>query len=331
MIKVSVIVPIYNVKKYVSKQIESILAQTMPDWELILVDDASTDDVRDLLEAFARDDNRIKVVSHEQNAGVAAARATGLSYSEGEYVCFFDGDDWVEPNTLDELYSLAKQNDADILCFAYHKENNNRDAIYHFEKKGVVRFSSKEAINELHRRRNIQPHAWNKLYKRQLFEKRMFTKDKLLGEDYGMNVDLLEKSSVIIQTEQPFYHYMLRKGSTLDGGYCDFYKKGFYFYEKYETYLSNQYPEFHKNIRRYHLIEQMAIVVSMFKNNVYDHEIRRKVTSHVRKDLGLLLFSRDVAAKFKAGAVALCIHYKILKYGYRLVYRRARKQRKEVI
>lgn len=331
MIKVSVIVPIFNVKKYIDRQVSSIVAQTMSEWELILVDDASTDGVKDLLEEYSQADQRIKYVCHEKNAGVAAARATGLACSEGEYVCFFDGDDWVDANTLEELYSLAKQNDADMLCFAYHLESNKKDKIYHFEQREVVKFSGNEAINELHRRKNIQPHAWNKLYKRQLFEERMFAKDKLLGEDYGMIIDLLEKSSVVVQTDQPFYHYMLRKGSTLDIGYSDFYKKGFYFYEKYEKYLKMKYPEFYKNIRRYHLIEQMAIVVSMFKNDVYDHDIRQKVTAHVRKDLGLLLFNGDVALKFKVGAIALCIHYKILKYGYRLVYCRERKQRKEVI
>ena len=331
MIKVSVVVPIYNVKEYVERQIFSIQAQTMQEWELILVDDASTDGVKDVLEKYVNRDKRIRYVRHEKNAGVAAARATGLAHSTGEYVCFFDGDDWVDDNTLEETYLLAKQKDADIVCFAYHMEDAERDKIYHFEKRSIVTFSGKEAINELHRRRNVQPHAWNKLYKRQLFEERMFTKDKLLGEDYGMIVDLLEKASVIVQTDQPFYHYMLRKGSTLDSGYCDFYEKGFYFYNKYETYLGKKYPRYYKNIRRYHLIEQMAIVVSMFKNDVYDHDIRRKVTAGVRKDLGLLLFCKDVEIKFKVGAVALCIHYNLLKHGYRFVYRKKKKHRKETI
>lgn len=329
MIKVSVIVPIYNVKNYLNRQIESIKAQTMSDWELILVDDASTDDVRELLEDYASKDSRIRYVCHQKNAGVAAARYTGLKESCGEYVCFFDGDDWVDSNTLEETFALAKQKDADIVCFSYHKESVGKDSIYHFKQKGICKFSGEHALNELHTRRNIQPHAWNKLYKRQLFEERMFTKDKLLGEDYGMIVDLLEKSSVIVQTDMPYYHYILRKGSTLDNGFGDFYKNGFYFYERYEDTLISKYPQYQNNIRRYHLIEQMAIVVSMFKNDVYDHEIRKRVTANVRRNLHLLIFNADVERKYKVAAIALCIHYKILKYGYRFVYDRTRKQRKE--
>ncbi len=329
MIKVSVVIPIYNIKEYIDKQVSCIKAQTMPEWELILVDDGSTDGIKERLEQYAQEDQRIKYICHDKNAGVAEARATGWSNAKGEYICFFDGDDWVEPYTLEKLYQSAKQNNADIVCFSYHIEDNRRDKIFHFEEKKDIIYTGAEALNELHRRKNIQPHAWNKLYKRDIFEARMFPSQKLLGEDYGMLVDLFEKTSRILQINQPYYHYVLRKGSTLDSGYCDFYKNGFYFYEKYENDLIMKYPQFYKNIRRYHLIEQMAIVVSMIKNEVYDHEMRRKITVHVRKNLGLLLFSRDVALKFKVGALALSIHYNILKYGYRLVYYRTGKQRKE--
>ncbi len=331
MVKVSVVVPIYNVKKYIDKEVKSILEQTMSDWEMILVDDGSTDDVRDLLESYVSEDNRIRVIYHENNQGVAGARKTGWLHAKGEYVCFFDADDWVEPNTLEALYTTATENDADIVCFSYIEEYESKSIRFGFGEKEDKVYTGEEAILELHRRKNIQPHAWNKLYKRSLFEEKMFAEEKALGEDYGMLVELFWNNPKIIQTNTPYYHYVLRKGSSLDVGFGSFYRNGFFFYERYEKELISRYPQYQKDIQRYHLIEQMAIVVSMFKNNEYDHEIRKNVTSHIRKNLWLLLSGKDVAFEFKISAIALCIHYKILKSGYRIIYRKRRKQRKEIV
>lgn len=331
MIKVSVVVPIYNVKKYIDREVKSILAQTMSEWELILVDDGSTDNVREILEAYVSMDKRIRTIYHETNQGVAGARRTGWLHSEGEFVCFFDADDWVEPNALESLYNTATEKDADIICFSYIEEYEKKSRRFRFQERKEIEYTGKEAIGELHRRKNIQPHAWNKLYKRSLFEDKMFAEDKLLGEDYGMLVELFYKATNIVQTDIPYYHYTLRKGSSLDIGFSDFYKNGFFFYRKYEDELILKYPEYSKDIRRYHLIEKMAIVVSMFKNNVYDHAIRKQVTTQVRENLGMLLFGKDIALKFKVAAIALSIDYRILKHGYLFVYRNQRKQRKEII
>ena len=319
MIKVSVVIPIYNVKNYIDRQIKSIIAQTITEWELILVDDCSTDDVRDILESYVKADSRIKVVYHERNLGAAMARATGLNCAVGEYVCFFDADDWVEPETLEEVYNLIKENNAQVGCFARYEEYDNCSKRIPFKDKGVVIYTGEEALGEMHCCKNIRSSTWNKMYERTLLEDSMFAKNKMVAEDYGMMIRLFEKASVVVQTDKPYYHYCFRKGSALNTGYSDFYKNGFYNYKEYEPYLLEKYPQYGKDIKRYHLIEQMAIVVSMFKNDLYDHEIRKEVTKNVRKHLHLLLFGKDVDIKFKAGAVALCIHYKILRAGYRLL------------
>lgn len=328
MLKISVVIPIYNAKKYIDKQIESILAQTMSEWELLLVDDGSTDGTREVLEAYAAKDNRIKIISHNSNRGVAGARRTGWLNATGEYICFFDADDWVESNTLEELYCLAEEKEADIVCFAYMEEYADRSKRFHFKDREEVTYTEKDAIRELHGRKNIQPHAWNKLYRRCLFEDSMFVRDSLLGEDYGMLIELFHRSNRIVQTDKAYYHYVLRKGSSLDVGFSAFYQKGYYYYQKYEQKLLEQYPEYQKEIRSYHLIEQMAIVVSMFKNNSYNHDIRKEVIKRVRKSLGLLVFGKNIAWKFRISAIAISVHYKILKNGYLLVYRKQRKSRK---
>lgn len=319
MIKVSVIIPIYNVKNYIDRQVQSILAQTMPDWELILVDDGSTDNIKELLEKYICQDSRIKAFYHEKNQGAGPARATGLEHAVGECVCFFDADDWVEPETLEEVYDLMKQNDAQVVCYSRYEEYGNRTKLTLFENDGITKYTGTQALHQLHRRKNIKTSSWNKMYRRELLNKDMFAQVKLVGEDYQTMIALFEKVSLVVQTNKPYYHYCFRKGSALNTGYSDFYGNGFYSYKKYEAYLLEHYPQFAKDIKRYHLIEQMAIVVAMFKNDVYDDDIRREITGNVRKNLSLLIFCRDIELRFKLAALALSVHYGILRCGYRLI------------
>lgn len=329
MIKVSVVIPIYNAKRYVEKQINSILNQTMSDWEIILVDDDSTDNVKEVLDVYVEKDKRISAVYHQNNQGVAGGRRTGWMYAKGEYICFFDADDWTEPDALEKLWQLAKERNADVVSFSYFEEYEKQSKRFHFKEKKDISYTGKEAIAQLHQRRNILPHAWNKLYRKELLQDDMFIRDNLLGEDYGMLLKLFEAADIVVQTDRPYYHYSLRNGSTLDKGFSDFYKKGYFYYQGCEQQLILQYPEYEKDIRRYHLVEQMAIVVSMFKNNLYDHEIRKQVTRNVRDNLGLLLSGKGIACKFKMAAVVLCIHYKILKSGYLLLYKIERRKRRK--
>lgn len=115
-IKVSIIVPVYNVEKYISKCIESLLAQTLHEIEIILVDDGSLDSCPEICDRYANNDKRVKVV-HKRNEGLGFARNTGLEYAKGDYVTFCDSDDWVEPKTYEVAYQKAKEKDLDICCF----------------------------------------------------------------------------------------------------------------------------------------------------------------------------------------------------------------------
>lgn len=115
--KISIIVPVYNVEKYLAKCIDSILEQTYSDFECVLIDDGSPDCSGALCDEYARKDNRIHVI-HQKNAGVSAARNRGLDAAKGEWICFVDSDDWCAKDMLSILYSAAHENDADVVCGA---------------------------------------------------------------------------------------------------------------------------------------------------------------------------------------------------------------------
>ena len=119
MPKISVIVPVYKAEKYIRRCVDSILAQTFTDFELLLVDDGSPDNSGAICDEYAARDSRVKVF-HKENGGVSSARQMGLDNSLGEYVIHADPDDWVEPDMLQELYSEAQQSGADmVICDFY--------------------------------------------------------------------------------------------------------------------------------------------------------------------------------------------------------------------
>ena len=113
-VKVSIVIPVYNVAPYLSKCMESVCAQTLQDIEIIPVNDASTDDSLKILKQFAKNDPRIKIINHRKNTKTAKCRNDGLVAAHGEYVCFLDGDDYLDNDFCEKLYNLAKKENADI-------------------------------------------------------------------------------------------------------------------------------------------------------------------------------------------------------------------------
>ena len=107
-IKVSIIMPVYKVEEYVGKAIESIQAQTLTEWEFIIVDDGTPDKSGEICDAYAEKDNRIKVI-HKENGGAPSARNVAIDIAKGEYMYFLDSDDWAEPTMLEDMYNLAKR------------------------------------------------------------------------------------------------------------------------------------------------------------------------------------------------------------------------------
>ncbi len=138
--KISLIVPVFNVEKYVSKCLDSLVAQTLKDIEIICVDDCSTDNSLQIIEKYASKDSRIKIVKHEVNKGLGQARNSGLGYSCGEYIWFIDSDDYVDIRACQLLYDTAKKNDAIIITF--------QSIAFKIDEQGNEFFSPSYLIND---------------------------------------------------------------------------------------------------------------------------------------------------------------------------------------
>lgn len=213
----SIIVPVYNVEPYIATCIESILCQSVTDFELLLVDDESTDDSGMVCDEFASKDSRVRVF-HQDNSGVSCARNLGIEKAQGKYICFVDPDDWIEASFL---YVINKQiGDCDILVigfdFDYEDGSTMHVSIGDLEARQVC--DKEECMLRLKFNatgHNIFGYIWNKVFKADIIKtnKISFLKDVKFGEDefFTLACCLCAHSLKIIPI--PIYHYRQRPGS----------------------------------------------------------------------------------------------------------------------
>lgn len=226
--KLSIIVPVYNVEKYLEKCIISILEQTFEDFELILINDGSTDNCGAICDDFAKQDNRIKVI-HKENGGQSSARNIGINIARGEYIGFVDSDDYIMPTMYEKLYKGCQKNNADISIAGWTTVNEYGDMInkYQISKVSFLSFM-------------IKAYPWNKLYKKKLFiENDFYFKEGMIYEDVELIPKLYTKANKVILIDSAEYNYLKRSNSTtalIDHKIFDI----FYAYESLRNYLINE-------------------------------------------------------------------------------------------
>lgn len=203
-VKVSVIVPIYNVEKYIGKCILSIIEQTYKNIEIILVDDGSLDDSGNIADEYATRDNRIKVI-HKANAGVSAARNSGLDAATGDFVCFSDGDDYVMPYYVEHLLKLCLTDNADVAYTVdmYTTFHNEHVANSH------VKVITPEDATENILCYKVPIGVYSKLFNREFLVKNniRFLEDVYIGEGFNFNTACFQRANKVVMSNERIYFY----------------------------------------------------------------------------------------------------------------------------
>ena len=215
MAHVSIIMPVYNVEKYVGEAIESVLAQTYPDFELLLVNDRSTDRSKEICEKYAKKDSRIVLLENNTDAhGPGPTRNIALERMSGDYVYFMDADDWIDPRLLERAVSRMRETGADIVQFGIEYEYNSSNRILQYCRHDVD-VLTKDAI------KNDFFHFWkehrNTLvihFFRTESVKAIRFEHIIIGEDHSFVVDALCNAERIAYITEPLYHYRYVEGST---------------------------------------------------------------------------------------------------------------------
>lgn len=220
-VKISILVPVYNVEQYLPRCIESVLSQDFQDWEMILVDDGSSDKSPQICDEFAEKDNRIKVI-HKSNGGANSARLTGFEMSQGVYLMFLDSDDYLLPkalsilyNKIEEGYAIVKGNDI--------RFNGDWNKIEKPRSTGKKIFGHKEYLKSV-LNYDVLPYLWGGLYKRDLFCSNVFrdNQDLQIGEDWITNISIWNKVNKYIAVDSPVYAYFINDDSMMQQNVISF-------------------------------------------------------------------------------------------------------------
>ena len=215
---ISVIVPVYNVEKYIGRCVKSILEQSYRRLEILLVDDGSTDQSGSLCDEWERKDERIRVF-HKENGGLSDARNEGIRNAKGEYLCFIDSDDYVEPQMIQVLYENLIASNADMSVCEFEKQQEGKEAAFPYDGNHRIKeYEGEEVLALLYSKeflnRSTIVVAWNKLYRRELFDGIWYPVGRLHEDEYVIH-RLLYKAGKLVYTSQSFYHYMQREQSIM--------------------------------------------------------------------------------------------------------------------
>lgn len=210
--KLSIIVPVYNVKDYLDKCISSILSQTFRDFELIIVDDGSTDGSEDICDSYAKSDQRIQVY-HQENQGQAVARNFAIRIAKGEYLGFVDSDDWVEQEMFDHLMNSAHNNNADVVVCRLQTVSEKGDITKIFGYEESLMMDKIQATTEILRDDKMQSFPVNKIYKKTLFEGVEFPANRYF-EDTATIYKVIYNADVVVSIPYIGYNYRFNPNST---------------------------------------------------------------------------------------------------------------------
>jgi len=208
--KISILVPVFNVEKYINRCLDSILVQTFTDFECILVDDGSPDKSGMICDEYALKDDRIKVIHKKKNEGLPQARKTGFENSSGDYIQFIDSDDYVKNNMLEKLYAYAIESNYDMICCDWYKQTKNNEIVYERMPEINNYFISniKNIILDL----GLKACVWNKFFKRNIIKNIIFPK-KSFHEDKYIVTQAFYYAKNICYINSAFYYYVYNNES----------------------------------------------------------------------------------------------------------------------
>lgn len=299
---ITIIIPIYQVEKYLKKCLDSVIYQTYRNLEIILVDDGSTDKSPQICDEYKNKDSRIKVI-HKKNGGLSQARNVGMRIATGKYIGFVDSDDYIGKDMYQVLYNNMIKTNSDIsICNLIQVKENDNINYNEIEKKQYIleEYTKEEALHLLIENK-IKSYAWNKLYKREVLNSIEFPIGKKM-EDLAVMYKIFEKAKKIVYTDKVEYYYLQRKNSILGNVDTKLTEDLLYFVKERYNYLIDKYPDltlvlnidrtkyvwiYHKNIcltnnKQAYYSKELLEEYSFFKKNF------KKYKKNIFSNLGIM-------------------------------------------
>ncbi len=308
----SIIVPVYKVEKYLKRCLDSILAQTYKNIEVILIDDGSPDNSGAICDEYALKDNRIRVF-HIDNNGVSSARNFGLKKAKGEYIGFVDSDDYIAPEMYEVLVKNLEENNADISICGFSQEDVNGKFYRYWKEDITINLSTDEQIECLLENRYYRCSIWDRIFKKEVLNNVSFPKDIKIYEDMLFDYEAIKNSEKAVYTSTPYYFYCENDSnsaarSPFSDTKMDIIKVCNTIFED----IKINYPELQR-IAKNAFVRNNVMCAQLAVSSGYDNKENMKLIQHnIRKYLFSYLFS-DAALGYKYSAVLIAISLRLYK------------------
>ncbi len=314
--KISVVIPVYNAKEYLKVCVDSLLEQTYENFELLLIDDGSTDGSTELCDDIVKCDSRIRVI-HKKNGGVSSARNLGISIASGKFIMFVDSDDWLEKNALESMLAVIKKNDTDAcFCDRYYKDDTVQLVPIPHENDNYI--SSAQAIRwHLKIKFPVSPClALSRLPK---IKNCFFDEEIHALEDWEYNFRMLTCLDCVSVLRKTFYHYRTVGGSASKSNLNDRTLTCFLIPAKLNEYIEKYnlpYQEEAEYISVY-LLNHMLVILA---NGDYVEAQANVLKAQAKKSFKYAIKSKDVPIRQKIYTIMALISPKIFYFVYRIKY-----------
>ena len=289
---ISIIVPVYNVEKYLDRCIDSIINQTYKNIEIILVDDGSTDQSSIICDKYSKLDKRIKTI-HKKNGGLSSARNTGLDIAKGNLLGFVDGDDYIDSNMIEELYKNIIKTKADIVICNFVRFDEEKETFNKYSKKKFI-VEEKDKYNYLFNEYRIPTVVqWNKLFKKEVFKDIEYKKGKINEDEFTVCSELNNAKRISYYLE-PFYHYYQRNNSIMGSYNINRFETIFEAYDSQINFFKNKSMD--NEIINTKLVRFEAITYFLYMANK-SNMTKKPLKKYIKKTKSI---AKDVLIKYRS-------------------------------
>lgn len=301
---ISVIVPVYNVEKYLEKCLESIINQTYKKIEVILINDGSIDLSPQICDDYQKKDNRIKVI-HKLNEGPSEARNTGLNVAKGEYIAFIDSDDYIDESYLNTLFKLLDNTNSDISCCSFFSNIKLKHKIT------IKQLNALKAISYMLQDKVVAPSAWGKLFKKEIFNNLRFPKDKIF-EDFFTAPQFFSKAGKIVITSEQLYCYRVNPGGIMRSKFDSKYLDIIEMHDEVRIFIKNHYDD--QNILKLVDVRKTRFCISILNkyviSNYHDESSKNKLLKEIKNNF-FNYFFKGYGFKERAIGLLYIINYNL--------------------
>lgn len=314
---ISVIIPVYNVEKYLRKCLDSVLGQTFEDIEVLLVDDCSTDGSREICREYAKKDSRVRCLFQEANSGPGRTRNIGIEQAQGRYIMFTDGDDYIDTGMVGQLYQNIESSGADVASCGIYNVFRQRK-VPQYDKIEKFLCPTEEAFGLLLLGEKIPGSPCTKLYRAKIFEDLRFP-EGILYEDVKFHTELMQKIKNIYVDTTPLYYYIHRSNSITTQRFDSRAMMFIYAYEDALRVVKKKYPsavpqaEFKLTWAYFSIMDRM-----LTQEDYREIPEFKKVKTYLKRNTFRILKSPYFNRARKIGAFALFLNIRLYRALIRL-------------